>query len=376
MSFSTLQEIYRHLHSIAEPGFKEFSTAVFLADELRAAGYDVQEQIGGTGVVGTLKADGSPTFTVALLADMDALVHRIDGKDTVVHSCGHDANCAMVLGAARILAKKRLPCTLKILFQPAEEKLCGAKAMIESGAAAGIDVLIGLHLRSTHEARLHQCTPSLDHCAACSVDITVAGKAAHGARPHLGCNAIDAGTAIVMAVNAIHLDPTHSFSAKVTRFQAGGPSTNIIPDRADLTVDVRTDSDDDMELLLGRIYQAAQFGASSIGAEVSIATRGLSPASSNDAGLKAVAESAVIDVLGAENLLPAIRTAGGDDFHFFAKLVPGLRSIYLGLGADLTPGLHDPCMSFDLNALDDGQNILVRLAQLVAEQQEKFSSKA
>ena len=359
----SIESLFHQLHELAEPGGQEERTSAFLAAFLRDAGYSVRDHVGGFGIVATLPGRAEHPC-VAFLADMDALLYTISGKTTAIHACGHDANCAMLLDAARRMAGRSWPGTIKILFQPAEEIFRGALAMIQDHAADGIDILIGLHLRPEQEARLMQCTPSLLHSASRMLDVHIHGLAAHSARPHLGCNAIDAGAAAVNAINAVHLDPTHSYSAKVTRFHAGGASANIIPAEAELTVDLRADLEEDMEKLVADTERAIMCSTAANGARAEISTRSHAPAANNDPELRRLAEQAITDVLGPQNLLPPIRTAGGDDFHFFSRSVPGLRAAYLGLGADLKPGLHDPSMSFDTSALPRGADLLVRMAEL------------
>ena len=115
-----IQAAYDILHGMPETGFEEFRTSAWLAERLEAAGFRVSAGVAGTGVVGVLEGSG-PGPAVALRGDMDALAHVVDGQVVRVHSCGHDAHCAMVLGAAQELAAGLGRGTLKILFQPGEE---------------------------------------------------------------------------------------------------------------------------------------------------------------------------------------------------------------------------------------------------------------
>ena len=154
---------YDALHAMPEVGFAEFKTSAWLAEKIAAAGFSVTTGVGGTGIVAVLKGK-EPGPVVALRADMDALEHVVDGKDVCVHSCGHDAHCTMVLSAAQELAATGITRgTLKILFQPAEEKLFGATRMIEAGALDDVDVVLGIHLRPIQEAKTGQATPALYH---------------------------------------------------------------------------------------------------------------------------------------------------------------------------------------------------------------------
>ena len=263
-----VDDIYKTLHVMPEAPFSEYRTSEFVANALQKAGYDVKTGIGRTGVVGMMQS-GKPGPTVALRADMDALSHTVKGKDVFVHSCGHDSHCAMVLTAAEVLAAQGIKAgTLKILFQPAEEILTGALAMIEAGAADGIDILFGIHLRPIQEARTGQATPAVYHGASFIMEAAVTGLAAHGARPHLGINAIDAASAVVQAVNAIRLNPIVPWSVKTTRLHAGGRVLNVIPDRAELSFDLRAQSNTSAEELIEKVKQAVASGAATVGAKV------------------------------------------------------------------------------------------------------------
>jgi len=209
------QKVLAHhsiLHEMPEPAFAEHKTAAYLAEQLKTIGYAVQTGIGETGVTGKLES-GKPGMVVALRADMDALVHTIGGKETPVHSCGHDAHCSMVLTAGAEIARRGLKAgALKIIFQPAEEVLTGALKMIDDGAIADVDVLIGMHLRPIQEAKKGQATPALYHGASYILEGTIEGKTAHGARPHLGINVVDAAASVVGALNAIRMNPAVPFS--------------------------------------------------------------------------------------------------------------------------------------------------------------------
>ena len=356
-------EVYQALHAIPEVGFQEHKTSAYLAEELKAAGFSIKTGFGGTGIVGTLDS-GKPGPVVMLRADMDALVHTVDGVEKCVHSCGHDAHSAMVLVAAKMLKEAGLPCgQLKILFQPAEEKLTGALSVIEDGALEGVDIVFGVHLRPIQEARTGQATPALCHGASYIMEATVEGLTAHGARPHLGINAIDAAAAVVHAVNAIRINPVVPCTVKTTKFQAGGATLNAIPDRAELAFDLRAQQNDVMDELIAKVTKAVENAAASVGAKGIATVKGGVPAAEYDDGMVAIAREAIQSVLGPEGVLDPIVSPGGEDFHFFVKKYPNLKAGYIGLGCDLKPGLHHPAMSFDLNALPNGVKILVEMVQ-------------
>lgn len=354
-----VKEVYNDLHKIPEVGLEEHKTSAYLAERLKAAGYAVETGVGGTGVVGILTGD-QPGPTVALRADMDALAHTVDGKDVAIHSCGHDAHSAMVLTAAEEIARKGVKQgRLKILFQPAEETLFGARNMIAAGVIDDIDSVIGMHLRPIQEAKIGQATPALYHGASSIMEATIEGLTAHGARPHLGINAIDAATAAVQAVNAIHLDPNVPTTAKVTKLYAGGAALNAIPDKAELALDLRSQKNAQMEQLIKKVTAAIEAGAATVGAKASVRVKGGVPAAEYDNELTGLAGEAIAAVLGEAGLLGPIVTPGGEDFHFFVKHKPTLKAAYVGLGVDLTPGLHHPQMSFNQDGLVNGVNIML-----------------
>ncbi|WP_425058950.1 Hippurate hydrolase [Sporomusa carbonis] len=360
-----VKEIWTTLHSIPEIGFKEVKTAAFLAGQLQHSGYQIQTGVGGTGVIGTLTSS-RPGPTLALRADMDALPHVIDGQDAAIHSCGHDAHAAIVLAAAQELAAKGITQgTLKILFQPAEETLLGATRMIEDGAIDDVDILLGIHLRPIQEAALKQATPALCHGASYIMEATIHGSTAHGARPHLGVNAIDGAAAAVQAINAIHINPVIPATVKVTKLHAGGATLNSIPDKAVMALDLRAQNNATMEELIEKATRAIQAGAATVGGQAAINILGGCPAAEYAQDIVDLAKEAITSVLGEKGLLAPVTTPGGEDFHFFRKHKPALKTGYIGLGADLTPGLHHPEMTFNKEALLDGVNILLYMADKI-----------
>lgn len=352
---------YEVLHQMPELGFAEQRTAAFLASGLRQAGYQVADQIGGTGVIGRLNGQQAGPV-VAVRADMDALAHAVEGRETAIHSCGHDANSSMVLTMAQAIAARGLTKgALKIIFQPAEETLQGAQRMIAAGATDDVDILIGIHLRPSEEARLGQATPALYHGASAIIEAEINGVAAHGARPHLGINAIDAAAAVVHAVNAIHVNPAVPASVKVTKLHAGGPALNAVPDRAELALDLRAQQNRVMEVLITKSRGAVATASASVGATAVTRLKGLVPAAEYDTALIHTAGEAITEILGPAGLLANIHTPGGEDFHFYKQAKPILKTCYIGLGGDLTPGLHHPAMHFNTEALGYGTRILLKL---------------
>jgi amidohydrolase len=358
-----IQTTYDVLHAMPEVAFAEHRTSAWLAEKIKAAGFIVMTGVGGTGIVATLKGK-DPGPTVALRADMDALAYTVNGKEVCVHSCGHDAHSSMVLTTAEELAKAGIRRgTLKILFQPAEETVLGALKMIEAGSLDDVDVVIGIHLRPIQEAKTGQATPALYHGSSYIMEATINGRTAHGARPHLGINAIDAAAAAVNAVNAIHLNPVVPWTCKVTKLHAGGAALNVIPDKAEMALDLRTQQNAAMDALLDKAEKAIKAGAATVGASAETTVKGGVPGAEYHPEIIELARDAIRAVLGEQGLLDPIVTPGGEDFHNFVKARPTVKAGYVGLGCNLSPGLHDPTMKFDRSAMIHGANILLHMTR-------------
>ncbi|HIU63960.1 MAG TPA: amidohydrolase [Candidatus Avacidaminococcus intestinavium] len=356
---SNVLKHYEYLHTIPELALEEFKTSAYLAEQLEKAGFTVTKNIGGaTGVVGIYDS-GVAGPTLALRADMDALGHIIDGIPCARHTCGHDAHSSVVLSAAEELLKENAikKGRLKILFQPAEEIAAGALTMVEGGAIEDVDIIIGSHIRPEEECKKGTAIPAMWYSASATADVIIHGKPAHGARPHLGVNAIDAAAAAINAVNAIHLNPNFSYSAKATRFICDAGVTNAIPSLAHLNWDIRSQKNDVMQMLQTKIKAAIEAAVATVGATAEISFIKELPAAEIDEEVTTLLADAITDVLGQDGLLPPFTTAGGEDFFFYKKLKPSIKAGFFGLGVNATPGLHHPDMHFDKDALEIGVNI-------------------
>ncbi len=364
---SNVLAYYEYLHTIPERGFEEVKTSAFLADKLESFGYEVTRQVGGkTGVIGVYDS-GEPGPVVALRADMDALGHIIDGVPCALHTCGHDAHSSVVLAVAEILKEQQLvkKGKVKIIFQPAEEIALGAKSIIAGGAIDDVDYIFGSHLRPIEEAADGQASPAIYYSSSSHATAKIQGKPAHGARPHLGINAINAGVAAVTAVNAIHLRPTDVYSVKATRFLCDAGVVNAIPSEAEVVWDLRTQQNETMTELKAQVERAILAGVATVGATVDLhMTEGLPAAEYSDEAIVIVTK-AITEVLGTEGLLSPIVTPGGEDFFYYVKHKPEIKAGFFGLGCDLTPGLHHPDMSFNKNSLEHGVNIFLAITKQI-----------
>ena len=362
MSKLDVVEIWKELHRMPEPGMKEFKTGDFLADALEKLGYEVTRGVGKTGVVGVVRGK-EPGPVVMLRADMDALPFKNeDGSIEYVHACGHDSHSAMVLTAAAELVDKVKKGTLKILFQPAEETLEGALAVMKDGAIDDVDIALGLHVRPVQDIPAGTCCAAVRHSASTFLCVEIEGKSAHAARPHLGVNCAEAAALITNAICAIKMNPALTWSCKVTSISAVSSASNIIPDRGELVLDVRAQTNELMDELLEKVRRAIEGAASSIGAKATIKfPGGVIPAAIYDEDLVAEVAQTIKEELGADKLAPDCG-GGGEDFHYFKQAKPNMKAAYFGLGAGCTPGLHARNMTFDTAQLSKGVKVLVAMA--------------
>lgn len=359
-----INEVWPKLHALAEPAFQEIKTSAYVAELLHEFGYQVQTQVGVTGVVGVLDS-GKPGPTVALRSDMDCLTFKqTDGSLKAIHACGHDGHMTIALGVAKMFAEQGVTCgKVKFLFQPAEEIGKGALAMLEDGALDDVDCVIGYHLMPKSMARSGQIIPQLNWTACTLMEGEIKGLAAHGSQPNLGINAIDVGAAIVGAINALHTNPLLSGNVKTTRFLGGSGSLNAICDKVTIGFDLRTTSNTEMLEMRKRVHDIVVNTAAVYGAEAECHIVGTCPAAEADPSLMKLTQEAIVEVLGTEGLLPAASITVGEDFNFFKQERPQLKTASLGIGCDLEPGLHDPEMHYDHAALKGAMQVLFKLMQ-------------
>ncbi|WP_315709909.1 amidohydrolase [Brenneria uluponensis] len=359
---SIVLEHYRYLHTIPELGFQEFQTADYIASQLEAAGYNVTRGVNGTtGIVAELDS-AIPGPVLALRADMDALGHIINGEHCARHTCGHDAHASVVLTVAQEVIREGSvkKGRLKILFQPAEELATGAIAMVEGGAIDDVEILLGFHLRPVEECVLGEAIPAMHYSASSTLEVTFHGKPAHGARPHLGINALEAAAYAVMAVKAVPLPPHLTWSAKATRFLCDAGVTNSIPDKAIVCWDLRAAHNDTMDMLKEKVTCAIEHSAAAFGAIADVKLMKFIPAAEIHQDATTLISEAIVDVLGSAGLTPPKSTVGGEDFFFYPRLRPNVKAGFWGLGTNLEPGLHHPDMHFDLKSLEVGVRIFKR----------------
>jgi hippurate hydrolase len=370
-----LTEWRRDLHAHPELGFEETRTSDLVAAKLAAFGCEVHRGLGKTGVVGTLRA-GTGAGSVGLRADMDALPmaeanlfphrSRHEGK---MHACGHDGHTTMLLGAARYLAETRnFDGTVHFIFQPAEEGMGGAKAMVEDGLFEKFpcDAIFGMHNRPSLPVGQFAVRAGPMMAAGAFFDIHVTGKGAHGARPEVGIDSVMVAAHIAIALQTIvsrNAPPVETAVLSVTKIH-GGDAYNVIPQTAQLAGTVRAFSRDVMALIETSMRRIAKGVAEAFGATAEVDFRFLFAPTVNDAREAEFAAGICAGMVGAQNVdrNPPLIMAS-EDFSFMLEKVPGC---YVNIGNGEGEGgceVHNPAYDFNDAALPLGASFFARLVE-------------
>jgi hippurate hydrolase len=365
----------RDIHAHPELGFQEARTAALVAERLEALGLQVTRGVGKTGVVGTLRV-GTSSRSIGLRADMDALpiqegntfAHRSTHAG-VMHACGHDGHTAMLLGAAHHLARtKRFDGTVHFIFQPAEEGLGGAKAMIDDGLFRRFpcDSVFGMHNRPSLPVGHFAVKSGPMMAGGAFFDIQVTGKGAHGARPETGVDAALAAAQIAVALQSIvarNVAPVDTAVLSVTQIHAGD-AYNVIPQTARLGGTVRAFSREVMALVETSMRRVAEGTAAALGARAEVDFRALFAPTINDPEQAAFATAICTELVGPDRVErdPPLIMAS-EDFSFMLEQVPGC---YLNIGNGSGPSaceVHNPAYDFNDEALPLGAACFARLVE-------------
>ena len=371
-----LVALRRDLHAHPELGFEEIRTSNIVAGLLEEAGLDVHRGLAETGVVGTLRA-GRGGRTIGLRADMDALAmpetadrpyaSTIPGR---MHACGHDGHTAMLIGAARALARRRnFSGTVHFIFQPAEEGRGGARRMVEEGLFQKFpcDAVYGLHNMPGLDVDEIAVVEGPQLASSDSWLVTFRGTGTHGAKPHLGRDPVTAAGSFLAALQTIVgrvVDPLQPAVVSACSVRAGDPQAlNVIPDIAEIGGTARAYSPevrDQLEAEIGRLATgtAAMFG---IAAEYRFIRR--IPPVINEADTTARALAAAREVFGQKVRTAFPPSTAGDDFAFFAHEAPGCY-VWLGNGPAQDGALHhNTAYDFNDAAIENGVRFWTRLVE-------------
>lgn len=372
-----LEALFIDFHKNPELSYKETRTAAIMAKELRAVGgIEVTEGVGGTGVVGVMKNGAGPT--ILLRADMDGLPLKEDSGLTyastvtqedidgvvkpVMHACGHDVHITSMIGTARQLAKlkNRWKGTVVFVVQPAEERIGGARKMMEDGLYTRFpkpDYAVAFHVTSGFPTGKIGLEPGISSSSSDSVDITIHGIGTHGAAPHMGKDPIVMGSQIVMALQTLvsrEIAPLKPGVVTVGSFHSGFKH-NIISDKAELQLTVRSDDEETRKKLLDGIKRiAANVGRMNglPGDKLPVVRVGFesTPVTLNDPALTTRVRGAFTKAFGKDVLKTEPRESmGAEDFAYFIEQKYGVPGAYFVVGG--TP-------QAELDAAKRGEKVL------------------
>jgi amidohydrolase len=368
-----LVAIRRDLHAHPEIGFEEERTSGIVAERLAAWGIEVHRGIGKTGVVGVLRAGGGNARRIGLRADMDALpieeatglpyASRHPGR---MHACGHDGHTTMLLGAARYLAETRnFDGTAVFIFQPAEEGLGGARAMIADGLFQRFpcDEIYALHNSPDGPRGGVTVKPGPAMSGADFFDIRIKGRGSHGAYPHKSADPVVIALTLGQAMQTIvsrNADPLEPAVVSITQVHAGS-AYNVIPDTAHLAGTVRAFDDETRSLVRTRMREIAAGTAAAFGATIDVELRDVFTVLRNDPDkIEAVARAAT-ELFGDSALHRTTAPhMGSEDFADMLQVVPGA---YCWLGMAPGAALHNPNYRFDDDVIPLGASLLARLVE-------------
>jgi amidohydrolase len=370
-----LVELRRKLHQHPELAFEEHETAKAVRGFLEKLGLSVKTGVGKTGVVALLEG-AQPGRSIGIRADMDALplheqtglafASKLPGK---MHACGHDVHTVIALGVAAVLSqvKDLLKGRIKFIFQPAEETLSGARAMIADGVLEGpnLDLILGYHNWPAVQAGKIGYNAGAVTSAADAFDITLKGRDGHGAHPHLAVDALAAGAHFVSQLQTVvsrEVKPVSPAVVTVGEFHAGR-ARNVIAGMAELKGIVRTlepGLSEKIEAAVRRMLEGIKTG---MRVDYTLAWNRMAPALFNDPDVLEKVLFSAREALGAENVLQLPEPSmGSEDFAWFAERVP---AAHLRIGAKidgLDTAIHRSDYDCNELAIPVGIRVLARAA--------------
>jgi amidohydrolase len=366
----------RDFHQNPETGYQEFRTSEIVATHLESLGLEVKRNVGITGVVGILRGE-EPGPTIGLRADMDALpiedlktvdyCSKIPGKG---HLCGHDAHTSMLMGAAQLLVKLGRPKrgNIKFVFQPAEEGLAGAKAMMDDGVLENpkVDAMAGLHVFPALPTKSIAVTKGVAFASADSIAIKIIGKGGHAARPHEAVDAITVSAQVISALQHVAsrlVDPLDPVVVTIGKIQGGYMGTAIAPE-VEMVGTVRTLSPSLRAKMPELIETIIRGVTQSFGADYDFKYNIGYPVVVNNEGMVDFLTQTSERLFGEKRWEYVKPSTGGEDFAFYSETVP---SVFFRLGVSneqeyTSYSLHHPKFDLDENALPYGVAMLSAVA--------------
>ncbi|MBO1358217.1 amidohydrolase [Acetobacter sacchari] len=364
--------IRRDIHAHPELGLVEHRTSALVAERLEAWGIKVHRGVGGTGVVGVLRA-GNGEGSVGLRADMDALpIFEASGAawssqtPGLMHACGHDGHTTMLLAAARQLAEtRRFNGTVNFIFQPGEEGCGGALAMLNDGLFDRFpcDAIYGLHNQPGLDVGRYRMTPGPAMAGGGFFDATLTGVGAHAARPEAGVDPVVAVCQLVTALQTIvsrTISPSNPVVFSVTKI-SGGEAHNVIPQTASFGGTFRAMNWATLDLVRERLEHMTQALAAGFGTTAEITFGEMFAPMINNPERTAFAADTARAIVGAEAVEgSAPFVLGSEDFAFMLEKVPGA---FVRVGNGATAGLHHPAYDFNDATIPYGAALLVELTE-------------
>ena len=365
-------DLRRALHATPEIAFQEHETAARIASELNTAGLDVNAEIGGTGLVGVIEG-ARPGPTLMIRADIDGLpVTELTGLEFAstngnMHACGHDGHITIAVGAAKVLAgmKDRLAGKVVFLFQPAEEVVGGANAMIDDQVLQNYpcDRAIGLHLWNPLPLGEIGVNKTTVFASADAVRITVKGRGGHGAMPHLAVDPVTAAAQIISAAQTVISREVPPNEMGVLTFGQihGGVAPNVIPDEVVIEGTIRAYTPETRELIHQSLERLAKQTALAMKAEVTFERLYGAPPVVNTPDVADWVTAMAAGVVGADNVGEVEPVSVGDDMAEFINRVPGCYFL-LGASKEGTENHHNAKFDFDEACMPTGTEVFVRAA--------------
>ncbi|MFI8480117.1 M20 aminoacylase family protein [Pseudomonas sp. NPDC078700] len=374
---ATFVDIRRQIHAAPELGGDTPHTALLVAEMLKSWGYEVHTNVGGHGLVGVLR-NGDSARSIGIRADMDALpmsekndfahASRIAGR---MHACGHDGHTAILLAAAAQIAQTRnFNGTLNLIFQPDEEGLAGAKAMIDDGLFTRFpcDAVFALH--NMPGIPVGTCVVQAGPTMASSerVKINITGKGGHGAMPELTLDPVPVLASLINAIQTIksRVLAVEEYAVISIGSVQAGTVYNIIPDEASMLISVRTDTTETQQKINNRLVEIVKGHEQTFGVKIDIGMEQLAPALVNSEQETEILSQSLSPLFAEGKLLSKMpkKVMGTEDFAYMLEERPGCYFM-LGNGTGEFHGcsVHNPHYDFNDELIALGADCWVKLTE-------------
>ncbi|MFN2340297.1 MAG: M20 family metallopeptidase [Halanaerobium sp.] len=370
-------ELRHQIHQNPELSFEEHQTSALAAGEMRKLGFEVRENIFGTGVTATFKNSSRPEArTLLIRADMDALpveekneLNFKSKNEGVMHACGHDGHTAILIGTAVVLKEMAADFkgNIKFLFQPGEETSGGADGMIKAGVLKNpdVDAALGLHLWGSSPEGVVEYKSGPLMASPDRFDLKIIGRGGHAARPQNTIDPIPIGAEIISALQTIvsrRIDPLDSAVISVCNFEAGS-THNVIPDEAVLKATVRSLKSEVRKELAADIKKVIENICEIYGADYELNYIFGYPPVVNDSKITKILAGAAAKVLGEDRVHEKEKAEmGGEDFSYFGLEVPA-AFYFLGIAPEgEIINHHQSDFKFNDSVLKDGVAVMAQTA--------------